>query len=304
MSSILVIGAGRVGATIAHCLLASQHPYDIRLLDIKKKECEGELFDLQDTVSTTKAGTIHMGSYKDAKNADIIIITAGSARIPKGGSRLDLLEINKKIITSIAKKCGKLKSTAIVIMVTNPVDVLTLHAKDVFKLPSPQVMGTGTLLDSARMKTLLASELGISPRDISGYVLGEHGQSSFVAWSSVMVEGAPVSSHKRVTKRLKSKIEKDVRARALEIIKRKGGTYYGIAMITKQLVNAIYTDAQITLPVSTYIKSWNGTKAVSIGVPCRIGAHGVEALSPLKLSPGEKKQLRKSAAILKKAAKG
>ncbi len=300
MTNIIIVGAGNVGCTIAQTLLTTDMPCDISLTDIDEGKCRGEVMDLQDGMSAATTGSINVAPISAAAEADIVIITAGSARIPKGGSRLDLIDINKRILTSIAKGMGQLKPSTIVILVTNPVDPLTEYAQELFDLPSRQIMGTGTLLDTARMKTQIAEELSISPRDIQGYFLGEHGQSGFAAWSTVTVSGVPALEHPQITDTLKAAVNEHVRGRARAIIDLKGATYYGIAAITTQLVHAIISDDQITLPISTHIDNQLGISDVSLSLPVIVGKSGAIPVQALHLPNAELAALRASAEVLKK----
>lgn len=293
-SKVAIIGAGNVGASTAYALTNKNVAAEIHLIDINDPKEKGEVMDIADGICFTETGCVQSSDFKDARDADIIIITAGAAQ-RDGDTRLALLAKNAHILKSILNSIGKINKDAIILIISNPVDVLTYLAQKWTKLPKSQVFGTGTALDSARLKTKLAAELKVSAQSVHGYVLGEHGDSEFVAWSSVHVGGAePVLSAAK-----KKRIEKEVCNEAYEIIKRKGSTHFGIASATAEIVEAILHDQHKILPVSTRLKKWNGISDVCMGVPAVIGRAGVEKVWPLKLTTDEKKSLKASAKILK-----
>lgn len=295
---IAVIGAGNVGAAVAYAITIRNLAAEVSLIDINEHKEAGEVMDIADGLCFLDTGCVRGADFKEAKNADIIILTAG-ANQKDGDTRLDLLEKNKEITKAIFKSIGKIKKDAIVIVVTNPVDVITHLAQKITGLPAGQVFGTGTALDTARLKTNIAHELGVSAKSVSGYVLGEHGDSEFVAWSSVHVGSSPISEFKAIGTSKRNKIEMQVRKEAYEIIKRKGATFFGIATATAEIVEAIAHDQHIILPVSTCVKKWNGVSDLCIGIPAVIGRTGVERVWMLALSAEEKKKLAASANILK-----
>jgi len=292
-SKVAIIGAGNVGAAVAYTITLKDVAAEVHLIDINEKKEKGEVMDIADGLCYVETGCIVASDYKQAQDADIVIITAGAAQ-KEGDTRLDLLEKNKTITKSIIEAIGTFKKDAILLMITNPVDVLTYMAQKWSKLPKGQVFGTGTALDTARLKTNLSKEFGISAHDVHGYVMGEHGDSAFIAWSSVHLGGTPL----KLSSAKKKKIETHVREEAYEIIKRKGATYFGIASSTAEIVEAILHDQKRILPVSTLVKRYNGVSDVCIGVPAVIGSKGVESIWPMKLTLAEKKKLAASAKIL------
>lgn len=299
MSTIAIIGAGNVGATTAFVLSIKNLASEILLIDLNEEKEAGEVMDMADALSCIETGNIRRGDFRDAKHADIVIITAGSAQRGED-TRLSLLEKNKTILASIFSSIGSVKKESVVIIVSNPVDVLTMMAIDMTKLAPGRVFGTGTALDTARLKTAVGRTLHASPQSVDGFVLGEHGDSSFVAWSSVTIGG--VSAATLLNARQKKTIEAGVRKQASAIIEKKGATYYGIAAVVSDIVEAIVFDQKKIIPVSARIERWNGISGVCIGVPTVIGKAGVEKLWPMKLVAAEKKYFAKSAGILKKLA--
>lgn len=297
MSTIAIIGAGNVGATTAFVLSIKNLASDIVLIDVNEDKEAGEVMDMADALSCMKTGHIRRGDFRDAKHADIVIITAGSAQRSED-TRLSLLKKNKVILASIFSSIGQIKKDAVVIIVSNPVDVLTMLAIEMAKLPPGRVFGTGTALDTTRLKTAVAGALRVSPQSVDGYVLGEHGDSSFVAWSSVSIGG--VSAATLLNARQKKTIEAGVRKQASAIIEKKGATYYGIAAVVSDIVEAIVFDQKKIISVSTRVERWNGISGVCMGVPAVIGKAGVEKLWPLRLDATEKKKFQASARVLRR----
>lgn len=295
--TIAIIGAGAVGTTTAYTLLMKNIASRILLVDINEKKVDGEVLDLEDSLQFSTSGAIARGTYADARNVDIIILTAGVARKPDQ-SRFDLLKDNRVIIESIFKNLKKIKSSTIIVVVSNPVDVITYWAQELSGLPKNQVFGTGTGLDTARLHVEVAKELNVHPRSISGYVLGEHGDSGFVAWSTVHAAGLLVNKILDAKKR--KEIEEKVRTKAFDIIHRKGATFYGIAGVTANIVEAIIHDQRRIFMVSPRITKWNGISNECLGVPAVIGKNGVESICEMELPAMEKKKFLASAATLKK----
>lgn len=295
--TIAVIGSGAVGTTTAYTLLMKNIASKIFLVDINEKKVEGEVLDLEDALQYSSSGAVVRGSYADARNADIIILTAGVGRKPNQ-TRFDLLADNRKIIESIFKNLKKIKSSAIIVVVSNPVDVITYWAQELSGLPKNQVFGTGTGLDTARLHVEVAKELQVHPRSIAGFFLGEHGETGFAAWSTVHVAGLLVS--KILDGKQRKSIEQRVRSKAYEIIERKGATFYGIAAVAATVVEAIIHDQKSVLMVCPRVEKWNGATNVCIGVPGVIGKNGVEKVCEMELPAAEKKLFLASAAKLKK----
>ncbi len=294
---ISIIGAGSVGATTAYTLMIKNIVSDIILVDINKEKEEGEVLDISDGLSFSKTGSIKTGDYKDVKDSDIIILTAGLPQKP-GETRLDLADKNKKIAKSIFKNIGKIKSSCIIIIVSNPVDVITYLVQEISGLPYNQVFGTGTCLDTARLRSNLAEHFTVDATQIEGFLLGEHGDSEFVAWSTVNIEGKLVSN--LLNNKEMDIIEDEIKNEAYEIINRKGATFYGIATVIADIVEAIIFDQNKILPVSSRYNNPNDDiPKICFGNPCVIGNKGIMKYWTVKLTKEEKDKLRKSAEKIK-----
>jgi len=298
---IAVIGAGSVGSTVAYTLMVKSLASQITIIDIDDKKEKGEVLDLGDGLCFVETGCIKGGDFPDAADADIIILTAGVAQKP-GETRLQLADKNKAIAKSIFKKIGKIKKTAVVIVISNPVDVITYTVQKATKLPANQIFGTGTGLETARLKTLLSRLTKINPQSIDGFVMGEHGDSGFVAWSSVNIGGSPIKKFFKTDKEL-ADLEKRVKTEVYEIIKRKGATFYGIAMVVSEIVEAVALNQRRVMPVSTKLSAYNGVSGICLGVPAVIGAKGVVKTWPIKLTAEEKKKFQASAKKIKQYLK-
>ena len=294
---ITVIGAGSVGSTVAYTLLLKNLASEIILIDVNETREEGEVMDMHDALPFVETGDIKRGDFKDASDADIIVITAGLPQ-KSGETRLDLVKKNKEIVQSIFNQITPIKESAIIIMVTNPVDVMTFLAQEISGLPKNQVFGTGTDLDTARLKSALSETLGVNATDVEGFVLGEHGDSGFVAWSTVKVGGSDIKN--LITDpAVFEKIESDVKQEAYSIISKKGATFYGIASVVAAVVQTILLDENKIMAVSTHVDNWNGVSGVCLGVPAVINRSGVKELWNVELEPSEIEKLQKSAEILK-----
>jgi L-lactate dehydrogenase len=293
---IAIIGAGAVGSTIAYTLMVKSLIAEILLIDINKEKEEGEVLDIDDCLSFSETSAVKIGNYKDASDADIIILTAGVAQ-KVGESRLDLVIRNKTIISSILKEIGPIKTSSIIIIVTNPVDIITYLVQENSNLPKNQVFGTGMGLDSARLRSNLARRFDVDSKQVDGFTLGEHGDSEFVAWSTVNIGGKKIDE--MLSQEQKNDIEKSIKNEAYEIIKRKGATYYGIAMVTADIVEAILLDQNKIIPVSHRLDNWNGVSGICLGVPAVIGNMGVIKSWPIELTSIEKEKLQKSAEVIK-----
>ena len=298
---IAVVGTGMVGSSFAYAAMIKGLAAEIVLIDASEEREMGEVMDLSHGLIGTKTGNVLGGDFKDCCGVDVIVITAGVAQKP-GETRLDLVGKNIKILKKIIKKMGKLRSDTIVILVSNPVDILTYIAKKNIKLPENQIFGTGTSLDTSRLRYNVSQKFGVNLHNVHGYVMGEHGDSEFVAWSTANVSSMPMS--KLLTKKQMKDIEVKTRRAAYEIIQRKRATYYGIGMVICELVEAVLNDTKKIIPVSTIPGSTYGIKDMSVGVPCVIGRGGAEKVWKVPLSKAEMSKLKKSANLLKKTMKG
>lgn len=299
---IAVVGTGMVGSSFAYAAMIKGLAAELILIDVSEEREKGEVMDLSHGLIGTETGSVKGGDFKDCGDVDIVVITAGVAQKP-GETRLDLVNKNVKILKSIIKKMGKLRPDTVVIVVSNPVDILAYVAREKIKQPNRgQVFGTGTALDTSRLRFNISQELGVNLHNVHGYVLGEHGDSEFVAWSALNVSSMPVKELMSV-KKMKD-IEKKTRRAAYEIIQRKRATYYGIGVVITEIVEAVLHDKKMIMPVSTVPGAAYGINDMSVGVPAVIGRGGVEKVWKMPLTVSEKAKLKKSAKLLKKILKG
>lgn len=263
-------------------------------MDMNEKFENAQVLDLKDILMFSPKSSVSAANIdsKGLKNADIFVITAGAKQNP-GENRCQLLSKNIKILQSIHRGIGTMKKSALVIMVTNPVDVLTQLAVEIFCLPSSQVFGTGTLLDSARLRWRLAEKFERNIADVDGFVLGEHGDSEFVAWSSVR-------KSKEISSEEKKQIEKDVMMEAYEIIEGKGSTYFGIGAAAAELLDHIVSDSKKIFPLSCCLNGEYGVNDIALGVPAKIGRKGIEKIYELDLEQQEQEKFLASSEKLKK----
>ena len=290
---IAVIGAGSVGSTIAYTLVMKNLAAEVILVDINEAKEEGEVMDINDALSFVETGKIRGGSYQDAATADVIVITAGLPQKSGDQSRLELVNKNKEILKSIFDQIKPLNPEVKIVVVSNPVDIMTYYAQEFSGLPRNQVFGTGTSLDTSRLRTEIALALDINVQSVDGFVLGEHGESEFVAWSTVSVGGVLIKD-KLGSDKL-DEIAKKVRDDAKSIIDRKGSTFYGIAAVTTDIIESVLLDQNKVLPISSRIEDWNGVSGVCLGVPAVVGKEGVKSIWSLELNDGEKEKLKLSA---------
>jgi len=290
---IAVIGAGSVGSTTAYTLVMKNLAAEVILVDINEAKEEGEVMDINDALSFVETGKIRGGSYQDAATADIIVITAGLPQKSGDQSRLELVNKNKEILKSIFDQIKPLNPEAKIVVVSNPVDIMTYYAQEFSGLPRNQVFGTGTSLDTSRLRTEIALALDINVQSVDGFVLGEHGESEFVAWSTVSVGGVLIKD-KLGSDKL-DEIAKKVRDDAKSIIDRKGSTFYGIAAVTTDIIESVLLDQNKVLPISSRIEDWNGVSGVCLGVPAVVGKEGVKSIWSLELNDEEKEKLKLSA---------
>lgn len=294
-SKIAIIGAGATGSTTTYAILVKNIAAEIVLIDIDQVRCSGEVLDLSDALSFHRSSSIRIGSANDAKDADIIVIAAGIAQNPDQ-PRTELISKNHEIITSVMKSITPLNPDAIIIMVTNPVDVMTLYAQSLANIPRDQVIGSGTMLDSKRVGVILAELLDVSERSVNAYILGEHGDSQFPAWSSAYVGCVPLLEYPGIDAKKLNDIAESVRNKAYEIIKCKGATFFGIASCVAALCECILFNQRLIVPVSTYIEEYK----ICLSMPVVLGKKGIERRVAIHLNDEEKKLLETSARALKK----
>ncbi len=298
-----IIGCGFVGSSSAFALMQSGLFSEMVLIDADINRAEGEALDISHGLPFAKPMKIYAGSYDDIADAAIIIVTAGAGQKP-GETRLDLVKKNVAIFKSIIPEIAKRDFNGILLIVANPVDILTFVAAKLSKLPENRVFGSGTVLDSARLKYLIGEHLNIDNRSVHAFIIGEHGDSEIVAWSSANVSGIPINDFCEMRgyfahKESMEKIAEEVKNSAYEIIEKKHATYYGIAMSVRRICEAIIRDEKSILPVSSIQSGEYGIEKVALSLPAIVGRRGVEKVVPIELSESEKEQLVKSANTLK-----
>lgn len=298
-NKVSIIGCGRVGMTTAYSILHEGVVNDLVLFGRSKDDAFGEQLDLEHGMSFLPYARVHStNDYKDIADSDIVIITAGAAQKP-GETRLDLAQKNTVIIENIIPQIVHYAPDAIIIMVTNPVDVLTYKAYQIAKLPKGRVFGSGTTLDTARFRFHLSEFLHINPRSIHAYILGEHGDTSFPALSSASVGGQPLATLPNFSEEKVLKAFDKARTAAYKIIEAKGATYYGIGSVLSHMVKQIFKDSRSILPLSMPLHNYYGYSGVSLSVPCVIGRNGVEEMLEIKLDWEERKKLERSVNTIK-----
>ena len=297
-NKIMIVGTGNVGASIAFALINQRTAVnEIVLTDIIAKDAEGEAMDLKDALAVAPSYIkISNGTYKDAKDCDVVVITAGAAQKP-GETRLDLLKKNVNILKGMIEQIMASGFDGIFLVVTNPMDVLTYYTMKFSGLPAERVIGSGTVLDSARLRQRIANYLNVNAKSVHAYQIGEHGDSEVTLWSLADVGGQKVTEMLPVD--VREGTSDFVRDEAYGIIEKKGATYYGIATCVVSILNCILNDEMRIMPVSSY-DSFSG---VSFGFPSVVGREGVVRRLDLKISEKEGMALQKSINTLKKAIK-
>ena len=303
---IAIVGCGMVGATSAFALMEQGLFSELVLVDVNRERAEGEAMDIGHGMTFASPMNIYAGDYDDIMDASIIVITAGASQ-KVGETRLDLVKKNAAIFGSIIPEIAKRNYQGILLIVANPVDILTHVAQKLSGFPRSRVFGSGTVLDTGRLKYLLGQHLDVDPRNIDAYIIGEHGDSEIPVWSSAYVSGMPLSrfcefrghhDHEAAMEHL----AQSVKDSAYEIIKKKKATYYGIAMGVRRICSAIIRDEKRVLPVSVYLDGEFGLSGATLSVPAIVGAQGIEKVVPISLSKEEGDALQKSAEILKETA--
>ncbi|MBP5151471.1 MAG: L-lactate dehydrogenase [Lachnospiraceae bacterium] len=301
---IAVVGCGFVGAASAFALMESGLFSEMVLVDVNKDKAEGEALDISHGLPFARPMKIYAGDYSDTADAAIIVVTAGAGQKP-GETRLDLVKKNVGIFKSMIPEIAKYNKDGILLIVANPVDVLTFAAQKLSGFPENRVFGSGTVLDTARFKFLLGEHLAVDSRSIHAFIIGEHGDSEIAAWSSANVSGVPINNFCEMRghfehDRAMDEIAENVKNSAYRIIEKKGATYYGIAMSVRRICEAIMRDEKSILPVSTIKHGEYGIDGVALSMPAIVGRTGVEGYAPIELSESELKALQTSAATLKK----
>lgn len=298
-----VIGVGFVGATCAYTLAVSGLFSEVVLVDMNHKKAEGEAADINHGVSFAKPCFVRAGEYADLAECGLIIIAAGANQKP-GETRVELLHRNRVILSSIIEQLTAANKDAVLLIVSNPVDVLTCMAQQLSGLPAGRVIGSGTVLDTARLKYLVGQNLGVDSRNVHAFIIGEHGDSELAVWSSANISGVDLDDYCRITgvtdpSAMLQQIYEDVRDAAYSIIESKGATYYGIGMAVRRIAEAIVRDEHSVLPVSSLIQGHYGVDGICLGLPSIVGKNGVESVLDIPLSSEELSRLQGSAQKMK-----
>ncbi|MDE5570043.1 MAG: L-lactate dehydrogenase [Ruminococcus sp.] len=299
---ITILGAGNVGATCAYTFAVAGTCSDIVLIDINKEKAKGEAMDIRQGVSFSHNVEVFDGNYDDAAGSDVVVVTLGLARKP-GQTRLDLAQANVNIIKEVMPKIAKAAPEAIYVIVSNPVDIITYAILKCTNLKPSQVIGSGTALDTSRLRSSIADHLDISPNSVHAYVFGEHGDTSMIPWSITNIAGSSMEEY--CAEQSHTEIDKDeiileVRKAGGEVIKRKGATFYAISLTVNKICDDILRDANNIRTVSTLISGRYGINDVCLSLPAVIGGHGIEKEVAPALTDEEVAKLHASAEALKK----
>ena len=298
---ITILGAGNVGATVAYTFAVAGTCSDIVLIDINKEKAKGEAMDIRQGVSFSHNIEVFDGTYDDAAGSDIIVVTRGLARKP-GQTRLDLAQANVNIIKDVMPRVAKAAPDAIYVVVSNPVDIVTYTILQCTDLSPQQVIGSGTALDTSRLRSSIADHVGLSPNSIHAYVFGEHGDTSMIPWSITNIAGISMEEYCAAQEHHdinEDEIIDEVRKAGGEVIKRKGATFYAIALTVNKICDNILRDSNNIMTVSTLIKNRYGIDGVCLSLPAVIGANGIEREVSPNLTDGEIEKLQASAKALK-----
>lgn len=302
LRKVVLIGTGLVGMSMAYSMLNTGGIDELVLVDLDEEKALGEAMDMSHGLPYSKSSLkVKAGNYDECKDADIVVITAGAAQKP-GQTRLELVTINAKIMKSITQSIMATGFDGIIIVASNPVDLMSYVVQRVSKLPTNRVIGTGTILDTARLKFLLGEYLNVSSTNIHAYILGEHGDSSFVPWMNAYIGCKSMMEYiveMNIDMNEMHKIYKKVQQAAYEIIKRKNATYYGIGLSLNRMISAIFGDENAVLTVSAYQQGEFKQEGLYIGVPAIINRHGISKIMPLYLNNVDQRKFDKSCKTLK-----
>ena len=301
-NKVTIIGAGFVGSTSAFSLISHDICEEIALIDVNKKLVQSQVMDLEHSTPFYGSTRIKVGNYSDCKNSKVIVVTCGASQKP-GETRLDLVKKNSAIIKEVIPKIFKANPKAVLIMVTNPVDVLTYQAIRMFPTKKDQILGSGTILDTARLRQLIGEELNISPKSIHAYIVGEHGDSELPLWSTAQIGNTKIKDLKKISDAKKTKIFNNARNAAYTIIDGKQATYYAIGAGIALLTRTILHNSNAVFSVSHLMTGEYNLKNVCLSMPAVIGENGISQKIKLNISYHEKLLLKKSAQALKKVIK-
>lgn len=299
---VAVIGVGMVGMSFAYALLNQNICDELVLIDINKERAKGEAADLSHGLPFAPSSmTIYSGEYTDCRDADLVVICAGAPQDPKE-SRRDLLKKNYEVFKSIVNPVVSSGFNGVFLVASNPVDIMTHAVYSLSGFPAGRVIGSGTTLDSARLRHMMSDYFKVNPRNVHAYVIGEHGDSEFVAWSNAAISVKPLDELAADNPDLMEDMKEiavDVKESAYEIIRAKRATYYGIGMVLARLTRAILFDENSIFTVSSYLKGEYGEKEIYAGVPSVVNRNGVREVLEMKLNDEEREKFKISCQILK-----
>lgn len=307
IKKVTVVGAGFVGSTTAYTLMLSGLISEIVLIDINAKKADGEVMDLNHGMPFVRPVEIYRGDYKDCAGSDIVIITAG-ANQKEGETRIDLVKRNTEVFKNIINEIVKYNNDCILLVVTNPVDILTYVTYKLSGFPKNKVIGSGTVLDTARFRYLLSEHVKVDARNVHAYIIGEHGDTEVAAWSLANIAGIPMDRycdecHQCEEQISRNKIYESVKNAAYEIIRNKGATYYAVALAVRRIVEAIVRNENSILTVSSLLEGQYGLSDVCLSVPTIVGVNGIEEILNVPFNDEEIQLLRKSGNTLKEIIK-
>jgi len=306
-SKVAVVGVGFVGSAFAYSLMIQGIASEIVLIDVDEKRVQGEAMDLNHGLSFVRPVSIRAGGYADCEGAAIVVISAGVAQKP-GQSRLDLAHLNVEILRQIVPQVTEHNRDCIMLIATNPVDIMTYAALRLSGFPPSRVIGSGTILDTSRLRYLLGEHLRVDPRNVHAYIIGEHGDSEVPVWSLANVAGTRLRDFcpicgERYDPRHLNRVFEEVKNAAYEIIRLKGRTYFAIGLGLTRIVEAILRDENAILTVSSLLEDYYGVSDICLSVPTVINRGGVRETLKLPLEEGEIRDFQRSASIMKDVAK-
>ena len=305
MAKIVIVGAGSVGVTIAYTIQISGLARDVVLIDSNRELAHGQAEDMSHGLAFVPPVRMYDGEYAECADADVVILTAGARQQP-GQSRLSLLDRNARICAGIMDGVLRYTSSAVVIVVTNPVDIMAQVVLRHSGLPARRVIGSGTVLDSARFRYLISRHCDIDARNVHAYVIGEHGDSEVLLWSQVRLAGAPLEVFCKSCSHACGSLEREgiedaVRKSAYHIIQEKGATNYGVALAVRRILEAVVRNENSVLTVSSMLTGQYGISGCCLSVPCIVGGQGVDRVIETELSDQEAAALEQSAGLLQEA---
>lgn len=308
INKIAIVGTGFVGSTTAYTLMLSGLISEIVLIDINKKKAEGEAMDMNHGMPFVRPVKIYSGDYPDCKDADIVVITGGANQKP-GETRIDLVNKNTAIFKDVIGNIVKYNTECILLVVTNPVDILTYVTYKLSGFPKNRVIGSGTVLDSARFKYMIGEHMGIDPRNVHAYIIGEHGDTEVPTWSLASIAGVSMDEYCKNcnscdSRNFQHETFDNVINAAYEIIDRKGATYYAVALAVRRIVEAIVRNENSILTVSSLLEGEYGLDDICLSIPSQVNSDGIVRIISVPLSEEETKLLNKSADSLKQVISG